>query len=205
MTWRDGSFSKPLYMHQVSEGMLRFVWLATLLQSPGLTALTLLDEPEVSLHPELLNLLAGLMREAANRTQIVVATHSESLIMFLKPSEIVVMDVAEDGTANLQWADKMKLDQWLDEYTLDELWRNGRLGAAIPTLITLLRSLARGRDITQKPAMRSESWKERSERCCCGLSRTASLAEQDSYAVRWRSDLDCSSAQPPVHPEESCR
>jgi predicted ATPase len=129
MTWRDNSFSKPLYMHQVSEGMLRFVWLATLLQSPGLTALTLLDEPEVSLHPELLSLLAGLLREAAERTQIVVATHSDRLIRFLKPHEVVVMDAAEDGTSTLTWADKLDLDQWLEEYTLDELWRNGRLGA----------------------------------------------------------------------------
>lgn len=129
MTWRDSSFSKPLYMHQVSEGMLRFVWLATLLQSPGLTALTLLDEPEVSLHPELLSLLAGLLREAAQRTQIVVATHSDRLIRFLKPDEVVVMDTADDGTSTLTWADKLNLEQWLEEYTLDELWRNGRLGA----------------------------------------------------------------------------
>jgi predicted ATPase len=129
MTWRDNSFSKPLYMHQVSEGMLRFVWLATLLQSPGLTALTLLDEPEVSLHPDLLSLLAGLLREATQRTQIVVATHSDNLIRFLKPDEVVVMDPAEDGTSKLTWADKPNLEQWLEEYTLDELWRNGRLGA----------------------------------------------------------------------------
>ena len=129
MTWRDNRFSKPLYMHQVSEGMLRFVWLATLLQSPGLTALTLLDEPEVSLHPELLSLLAGLLREATERTQIVVATHSDRLIRFLKPNEVVVMDAAEDGTSTLTWADKLNLEQWLEEYTLDELWRNGRLGA----------------------------------------------------------------------------
>ena len=129
MTWRDSNFSKPLYMHQVSEGMLRFVWLATLLQSPGLTALTLLDEPEVSLHPELLSLLAGLLREAAQKTQIVVATHSDRLIRFLKPDEVAVMDVAEDGTATLTWADKLNLEQWLEDYTLDELWRNGRLGA----------------------------------------------------------------------------
>jgi predicted ATPase len=129
MTWRDKSFSKPLYMHQVSEGMLRFVWLATLLQSPELTALTLLDEPEVSLHPELLNLLAGLLREAAERTQIVVATHSDRLVRFLKPEEVVVMDAAEDGTSTLTWADKLNLEQWLDEYSLDELWLNGRLGA----------------------------------------------------------------------------
>ena len=129
MTWRDNSFTKPLYMHQVSEGMVRFVWLATLLQSPGLTALTLLDEPEVSLHPELLSLLAGLLREAAHRTQIVVATHSDRLVRFLKPDEVVVMDAAEDGTSTLTWADKMNLEQWLEEYTLDELWHNGRLGA----------------------------------------------------------------------------
>jgi len=129
MTWRDDRFSKPLYMHQVSEGMLRFVWLATLLQSPGLTALTLLDEPEVSLHPELLSLLAGLLREAAQRTQIVVATHSDRLIRFLKPNEVAVMDTAEDGTSTLTWADKLNLEQWLEEYTLDELWSNGRLGA----------------------------------------------------------------------------
>jgi len=51
MTWWETGFSKPLYMHQLSEGTLRFLWLATLLQSPGLTALTLIDEPEVSLHP----------------------------------------------------------------------------------------------------------------------------------------------------------
>lgn len=129
MTWRENSFSKPLYMHQISEGMLRFVWLATLLQSPGLTALTLLDEPEVSLHPELLGLLAGLLREAAQRTQLVVATHSDRLVRFLKPNEVVVMDAAEDGTATLTWADQLNLDRWLEEYTLDELWRSGRLGA----------------------------------------------------------------------------
>jgi predicted ATPase len=129
MTWRDNSFSKPMYMHQLSEGMLRFLWFAALLQSPGLTALTLLDEPEVSLHPELLSLLAGLLREAGHRTQIVVATHSDRLIRFLKPDEVVVMDAAEDGTSTLTWADKMNLEQWLKDYTLDELWRNGRLGA----------------------------------------------------------------------------
>ena len=129
MTWRDSNFSTPIYMHQFSEGMLRFLWLATLLQSPGLTALTLLDEPEVSLHPELLSLLANLLREAAGRSQIVVATHSDRLINFLQPNEVVVMDVAEDGTSALQWADNLDLEHWLKDYTLDELWRNGRLGA----------------------------------------------------------------------------
>jgi predicted ATPase len=128
MTWRDKNLSRPLYMHQLSEGMLRFLWLATLLASPGLTALTLLDEPEVSLHPELLSLLAGLLREAANRTQLVVATHSDRLVRFLKPAEVVVIDSTDDGMAQLTWADQLDLDDWLAEYTLDEVWRMGRMG-----------------------------------------------------------------------------
>jgi predicted ATPase len=129
LTWRDAHFSKPLFVHQLSEGMLRFLWLATLLQSPGLTALTLLDEPEVSLHPELLSMLAGLLREASSKTQLIVATHSDRLIRFLDPSEVVVMDSDEDGMATMKRADQLDLEKWLKEYTLDELWSNGRIGA----------------------------------------------------------------------------
>jgi predicted ATPase len=129
MSWRDKNFSKPLYTNQLSEGMLRFLWLVTLLQSPGLTALTLIDEPEVSLHPELLSLLADLFREASNRTQLVIATHSDRLVRFLKPSEVVAMDSTDDGMAKLTWADKLDLGEWLAEYSLDELWRRGRMGA----------------------------------------------------------------------------
>ncbi len=129
LAWRETGFSHPLYMHQLSEGTLRFLWLATLLQSPGLTALTLIDEPEVSLHPELLNLLADLMREASRRTQLVVATHSDRLIRFLRPEEVVVIDSDDVGMSTLTWADQLDLDEWLKDYSLDELWSNGRLGA----------------------------------------------------------------------------
>lgn len=129
LAWRETGFSKPFYMHQLSEGTLRFLWLTTLLQSPGLTALTLLDEPEVSLHPELLSLLAEMLREASSRTQLVVATHSDRLIRFLLPKEIVLMDAGEDGMSTLKWADELDLDTWLRDFSLDELWSNGTLGA----------------------------------------------------------------------------
>ena len=129
LLWRGGGVSKPFYMSQLSEGTLRFLWLATLLQSPGLTSLTLLDEPEVSLHPELLSLLAGLMREASRRTQLVVATHSDRLVRFLEPKEVLAMNSCEDESTEVTWADQLDINDWLAEYTLDELWTNGRLGA----------------------------------------------------------------------------
>lgn len=127
MTWKDKNFSKPIYMHQLSEGTLRFIWLITLLQSPGLTAVTLIDEPEVSLHPELLRLLADMMREASQKTQLIVATHSDRLIRFLKPEEVLVCD-AEDGLTTMTWGDSFNLEHWLEEYSLDQVWAMNLMG-----------------------------------------------------------------------------
>lgn len=128
LTWKEKQFQDAIYAHQLSEGMLRFLWLAALLQSSNLSTVTMIDEPEVSLHPELLSLLADFMREAARRTQIIVATHSDRLIHFLEPREVVVMDIGEDGCAVAQWADSMDMEEWLKEYSLDEVWRMGRMG-----------------------------------------------------------------------------
>lgn len=127
MTWKDKNFSKPIYMHQLSEGTLRFLWLVTLLQSPDLTAVTLIDEPEVSLHPELLQLLAHLMREATHRTQLIVATHSDRLIRFLEPKEVLVCD-AEDGLTTMNWGDSFNLEHWLLDYSLDQIWAMNLMG-----------------------------------------------------------------------------
>ncbi len=70
LTWKEKDIKQPFYLHQLSEGTLRFLWLITLLYSPGLTEVTLLDEPEVSLHPELLSVLADCLRDAVLRTLI---------------------------------------------------------------------------------------------------------------------------------------
>jgi predicted ATPase len=129
LTWHDKNFSTPLYMHQLSEGTLRFLWLISLLQSEHLSSITLIDEPEVSLHPQLLSFIAGLMREASERTQLIVATHSDRLIGFLEPHEVLVMDEdEEDGLTQMTYADELDLEHWLADYTLDQVWRMGIMG-----------------------------------------------------------------------------
>jgi predicted ATPase len=126
--WRDSNFTRPLYASELSEGTLRFLWLTTLLQSPGLPMITLIDEPEVSLHPELLRILTELMREASERTQLFVATHSDRFVRFLHPDELIVCDLDESAGMTAQWADSLDLKEWLEDYTLDQLWSKGILG-----------------------------------------------------------------------------
>ncbi len=127
ITWKERDIKHPFYMHQLSEGTLRFLWLVALLYSPGLTEVTLLDEPEVSLHPELLSVLADCMREASQRTQLIVATHADRLVRFLTPEEVVVLDM-EDGATKATRADELDLEEWLKDYTLDQVWQHGRMG-----------------------------------------------------------------------------
>jgi predicted ATPase len=74
-----------------------------------------------------LRLLAHVMREAAQRTQLIMATHSDRLIRFLEPQEVLVCD-SEDGLTTMTWADSMKLDHWLEEYSLDQIWAMNIIG-----------------------------------------------------------------------------
>jgi predicted ATPase len=128
LAWRDKDFTQPIHPHQLSEGTLRFLWLVTLLQSSGLPRITLIDEPEVSLHPEMLRLLAELMREAAERTQLIVATHSDRFVRFLEPHELLVCDLDDGGGTRITRANHLDLKHWMQDYTLDQLWMAGRLG-----------------------------------------------------------------------------
>ena len=97
------------------------------LLSPSAPALTLLDEPEVSLHPELLKLLAALLQDVSASRQIIVATHSPDLIRWLEPEEVLVVEKMQGRTSLTRAAD-MDIEDWLEEYTLSDLWRMGNLG-----------------------------------------------------------------------------
>lgn len=89
----DGRFSlefyqngllRPLSVSELSDGTLRFVlWVAALL-TPRPPSMMVLNEPETSLHPDLLPALADLIMRAAENTQIWVISHSESLIRQLR-------------------------------------------------------------------------------------------------------------------------
>ena len=70
---------RPLRSAEISDGTLRFLLWAAALLSPQPPSLMVLNEPETSLHPDLVRPLAALIEEAASRTQVVVVTHSATL------------------------------------------------------------------------------------------------------------------------------
>ena len=77
---------RPLEAAELSDGTLRYVLLAAALFSPRLPPLLVLNEPENSLHPDLLAPLARLIIATAERTQVWVVAHAEDLIHALEQS-----------------------------------------------------------------------------------------------------------------------
>ena len=81
---RQHGLLRPLSASELSDGTLRYLlWTAALL-TPRPPELMVLNEPETSLHPDLLPALARLISHAAERTQMVVVSHSQILIKALE-------------------------------------------------------------------------------------------------------------------------
>jgi predicted ATPase len=79
---------RPLFAAELSDGTLRYLLWAAALLTPRPPELMVLNEPETSLHPDLLPALARLILAAARSTQVIVVTHAPQLIAELSPSTL---------------------------------------------------------------------------------------------------------------------
>lgn len=113
----------------LSDGTLRFIALATLLLQPRELRPTviLIDEPELGLHPYAVTLLASLMKQASAHSQIIVSTQSPLLLDHFEPEDVLVADRV-DGATQLTRLASQDLEEWLEEYSLGQLWEKNALG-----------------------------------------------------------------------------
>ena len=129
LAWRHKGSDAYFDAASLSDGTLRFIALATLLLQPvsHRPSVILIDEPELGLHPYALTLLASLVKRAATRTQVILATQSPSLLDHFSPEDVLVADRVGGAT---QFT-RLKPDElaiWLEDYSLGQLWEKNELG-----------------------------------------------------------------------------
>lgn len=119
----------PIPATRLSDGTLRYLCLLAILCHPNPPPLVCIEEPELGLHPDVLPTLAELLKEASERTQLIVTTHSDILVDALTdaPEAILVASRDENGT-RLERLDAETLKPWLDKYRLGQLWTRGEIG-----------------------------------------------------------------------------
>ncbi len=113
----------------ISDGTLRFIALATLFLQPEefRPSVILVDEPELGMHPYAITLLASLMKQASVQTQVIVSSQSSLLLDHFEPEDVLVADRIDGGTQFTR-LDSAKLEAWLAEYSLGQLWEKNELG-----------------------------------------------------------------------------
>lgn len=130
LRWRDVNYADSIFTaHTLSDGTLRFICLVTLLMQPDelMPSLILIDEPELGLHPFATTLLAELLESASHKTQVIVSTQSVPLVNQFAPEHIIVVD-RKDGQSTFEHLDTDKLEGWLEDYGLGDLWEKNVLG-----------------------------------------------------------------------------
>jgi predicted ATPase len=129
LNWRDRYSDDVFGPHQLPDGALRAMVLITLLLQPreNLPSLIVIDEPELGLHPAAITVIAALMKAVALQTQIVIATQSPTLLDEFDAADVIVVD-RENGRSTFTRQDPERLKDWLEEYSLGELWQKNSIG-----------------------------------------------------------------------------
>jgi len=125
--FQEGRFTVPAT--RLSDGTLRYLCLLAILCHPNPLPLICIEEPELGLHPDVLPMPAELLKEASERSQLIVTTHSDILVDALtdQPEAVLVAEKRETGTV-LRRLDAEKLKPWLEKYRLGQLWTCGEIG-----------------------------------------------------------------------------
>ena len=129
LAWQHRTSNMHFDISTFSDGALRFLALTTLLLQPTKLrpSVILLDEPELGLHPYAVTLLCSLIQGVAEETQVVLATQSPFLVDHFKPEDVIVVDRVE-GRSEFRRLSTQKLQNWLDDYSLGDLWLANEFG-----------------------------------------------------------------------------
>ena len=123
----EGDFTIPAT--RLSDGTLRYLCLLAILCDPDPPKLICIEEPELGLHPDILPKVADLLLKAAERTQLIVTTHSDILVDAMTDyPEAVVVCAKQQGQTTMQRLKADDLSEWLKKYRLGQLWTKGEIG-----------------------------------------------------------------------------
>lgn len=118
---------------RVSSGVLLLLFFLVLAHHPNRPKVVMIEEPENGVHPRRLQNIVELLKKVATgdlggqATQVILTTHSPYLLDCINPSEDQVLVFSrndEDGSRIAQPVDEEKMQLFLDEFRLGEVWYN---------------------------------------------------------------------------------
>lgn len=127
LLWKQLDSDYAFWPSQLSDGSIRFICLVTALLQPEPPSTIIIDEPELGLHPYALTLLGALIRSAATRMQVIISTQSVPLLNEFSIDDLIVVE-RKGGESIFKRLDEDEFSNWLEDYSVGELWEKNILG-----------------------------------------------------------------------------
>lgn len=132
LQWKNKYSSTVYGVSDLSDGTIRFIALTTLFLQPTLPSCIIIDEPELGLHPVAISKLAGMIQSAASRgVQVIAATQSADLVNYFKADEVITVN-QKNGESTFERLKSEDLSEWIDEYSVGELWQRNIFNGGQP-------------------------------------------------------------------------
>lgn len=121
LRWKEKNSETYFDAKHLSDGTIRFIAFTALLFQPEALQVIIIDEPELGIHPFAINKLAGLIKKLSLNTQIIISTQSVNLVDNFEPEDIITVD-REDNQSVFKRQNSSELEEWLNDYSISELW-----------------------------------------------------------------------------------
>lgn len=127
IAFRSSELNKSVPALYMSDGQLRFLGLIILLLLPDSPDLILIDEPEIGMHPKMIEVFAEVLKESSQNTQIIVSTHSPQLIDSIDPNDLLIVENISGETQIHRPLEMERINHWLERYSPSYLWTHTTL------------------------------------------------------------------------------
>lgn len=129
MTLREQQLHKAISIEHISDGTLRFLCLLAILYNPEQGKLICIDEPEIGLHPDMIDSIAkGIKYAAQNGTQFFIATHSPLLLNAFDLEDIWIFEKNTANETKMSFKTEEDFEAWTGNFLAGQMWLRGQLG-----------------------------------------------------------------------------
>ena len=124
----ESGLDSSIHVSNISDGTLRYLCLLSILYNPERGRFICIDEPEVGLHPDMILNIANAIKEASEKTTLIISTHSDNLLNYFDIENVRVFEKDENNATSVISYNSEHFSDWYKEFSLGQMWKQGDLG-----------------------------------------------------------------------------
>ncbi len=129
LSLKEKNLERTITIEHISDGTLRFLLLSSIFYNPNRGSVICLDEPEIGLHPDMINAIGKGIQHAANSgSQMIIATHSPLLMNGFMLEDLLIFEKDKTNQTTVNIKSEEDFEGWEGEFLVGQMWLRGHLG-----------------------------------------------------------------------------